>query len=690
MKHIFNTFRMHCIWLCAVFAVAATANAQTLTSSTVNPPTSSNLNACLTWGNGDTLIIGGVGYFAYRTTPTGTLTSLPATNNEINGLSSAVTGVGVRRVWSASKNTSTNVGFVTVSTGSIFPGTPLSLNSNTGEQTIRDIVALGDSAYGTGSNSRIYKYKYDGTAPTALTQTTLNMDTSTFGSPFILYESIDAKPDGSVIIAAGENEAYARSADNGVTWSEQKFDAASTSTHKMWSIKYAGGSTWYAAGGTKLPGNVNFLKLYKSTDDGATWTALNSTFPNATSPEDLRIDAMYFSSPTTGYVSGDKAFLTRVYKTTDGGTSWNLLTITPSIGSTLVDDITGTSSGVFYGVTNNNNLLEGSFCGQSFTTDLTIPAQTLCQGEDTTLTVVSSGTNLTYQWYKDGTAIAGATASTLSLTSVEAADDGQYYVEVYGDCDTTTSTTATIDVPAYTTDSLTTNVCVGDNPSLNWPLNGIYLNATYQWSKDGVPLSLQTSAFLSVNNATAADAGLYTRQTTVGSCVLESGNHLLNVGSAPTVTQFLPIFQPAICNGDIATLIATFNDGGLPTTYQWYEDNPNVPTTLPYALPGQTGDTLEISVFTNQAGLEYYREATNACGTASTTTTFNTVNTGPGLNNFGDAILFSCARATSFTLDPSPQGSYSYTWTLNGMALGGATSSTYVINNYSEADQGYV
>jgi hypothetical protein len=60
-------------------------------------------------------------------------------------------------------------------------------------------------------------------------------------------------------------------------------------------------------------------------------------------------------------------------------------------------------------------------------------------GNDSTLYVSSAGTNLEFQWEKDGTPIAGATDSFLLLNNVTANDLGLYRVTVKGTCGTLNS-----------------------------------------------------------------------------------------------------------------------------------------------------------------------------------------------------------------------------------------------------------
>lgn len=57
-------------------------------------------------------------------------------------------------------------------------------------------------------------------------------------------------------------------------------------------------------------------------------------------------------------------------------------------------------------------------------------SQTVAPGGSATFTVAATGTSPTYQWRKNGTAMAGATASTLSLANLQAGDAADYTVVV--------------------------------------------------------------------------------------------------------------------------------------------------------------------------------------------------------------------------------------------------------------------
>jgi outer membrane protein assembly factor BamB len=74
-------------------------------------------------------------------------------------------------------------------------------------------------------------------------------------------------------------------------------------------------------------------------------------------------------------------------------------------------------------------------------------SEKLTNGASAVLTVVATGDGaLAYQWFKDGTAIAGATSSSLSLTNTQWGDSAIYAVQVSDSVGTNTSTRAPISV----------------------------------------------------------------------------------------------------------------------------------------------------------------------------------------------------------------------------------------------------
>ncbi len=101
-------------------------------------------------------------------------------------------------------------------------------------------------------------------------------------------------------------------------------------------------------------------------------------------------------------------------------------------------------------------LIEGA-CGPSATTTIakllvtekptvrTEPVdRSLKEGDTLTLAVVAAGEQLTYQWFKDGAAIANATAATYRLAKITKPDSGVYHCSVRNNCDTVETRKATV------------------------------------------------------------------------------------------------------------------------------------------------------------------------------------------------------------------------------------------------------
>lgn len=66
------------------------------------------------------------------------------------------------------------------------------------------------------------------------------------------------------------------------------------------------------------------------------------------------------------------------------------------------------------------------------------------------LTIAASGSNLTYQWKKNGEAISGATTATYSVASASKSDEGAYICEVGGGCGSVSSAVAQVVVTPTT------------------------------------------------------------------------------------------------------------------------------------------------------------------------------------------------------------------------------------------------
>lgn len=144
-------------------------------------------------------------------------------------------------------------------------------------------------------------------------------------------------------------------------------------------------------------------------------------------------------------------------------------------------------------------------------------SQTVLAGTSVTFSVVANGSPpLTYQWRRNGTAIAGATAATLTLPSALVAEAGAYTVVVTNAASSVTSAAANLTVnagggvgsPAITLQPIAVAAATGSTVALTVVATGTPA-PTYQWRKDGANVAGATNAALILPGVTAASAGSY-------------------------------------------------------------------------------------------------------------------------------------------------------------------------------------
>jgi uncharacterized repeat protein (TIGR02543 family) len=192
-------------------------------------------------------------------------------------------------------------------------------------------------------------------------------------------------------------------------------------------------------------------------------------------------------------------------------------------------------------------------------------SQTVSAGANVTFTVGADGSApLSYQWLKNGAAMAGATAAGLTLTNVQAADAGAYRVVVSNAAGSATSATAVLTVetgpvaPSITSQPASQIVVVGGQAGFTVIATGT-APLSYQWSKNGSPIAGATAATLNLTNVQQSDSGDYsvTVSNSVGTAT--SGTATLTVSDAPPTALY-----------DLAGFARAATGGGLPP-----ESDPN-------------------------------------------------------------------------------------------------------------------
>jgi len=318
-------------------------------------------------------------------------------------------------------------------------------------------------------------------------------------------------------------------------------------------------------------------------------------------------------------------------------------------------------------------------------------------GQIVSFTVTAEGDQpFTYRWFKDGQELAGATAAEHTINGAAAADAGTYVAEVRNAHGATLSDAAILTVapletaPVITASPASQTVFAGATVSFSGAATGTP-SPTFQWLKDGVPLSGATTGILTIAIVTATDAGSYilTATNSVGSAT--SAPAVLTVNPPLTAPVFIlqPISQSVTEGASVAFTAAA--SGNPAPTLQWYKDGG--------AIPGATGGTYGITNAVPGSAGTYHVVAQNSAGTAPSATALLTVSPAPA----GPVILTQPSSQTvaaganvTFSVVASGNPAPSYRWlvqvksgrTVTKTYLPGATNPSLTLANVTTANAG--
>jgi hypothetical protein len=345
----------------------------------------------------------------------------------------------------------------------------------------------------------------------------------------------------------------------------------------------------------------------------------------------------------------------------------------------------------------------------SITTQPTAPAAT-CSGTGTqTMSVVASGTNLTYSWRKGGVAvtnggaISGQGTATLTLTNPASGDAGSYDVVVSGTC-TPAVTSAAVTVTVNTAPSITTQptapvaTCSGSGTqTMSVVASGT--NLTYSWRKGGVAvtnggaISGQGTATLTLTNPTSGDAGSYDVVVS-GTCTpaVTSAAVTVTVNTAPSITT-QPTAPAATCSGS-GTQTMSVVASGTNLTYSWRKGG--VAVTNGGAISGQGTATLTLTNPTSGDAGSYDVVVSGTCTPAVTAAAVTvTVNTAPSITTQPTTPAATCSGSGTQTMSVVASGTnLTYSWrkggvaVTNGGAISGQGTATLTLTNPTSGDAG--
>ncbi len=173
-------------------------------------------------------------------------------------------------------------------------------------------------------------------------------------------------------------------------------------------------------------------------------------------------------------------------------------------------------------------------------------------GMTATFDVTASGSGqLSYQWRKDGTNLAGAGADTYSIISVQATNAGEYVVVVSNSFGAVTSEVATLTIaapPSIVTQPQSQSVTVTSNVTFTVTASGT-APLGYRWRFSGSTIPGATASTLTLTNVQATNAGNYSVVITNLAGTAVSANATL------TVLPPSPIYNVAVSPGARAAIV---------------------------------------------------------------------------------------------------------------------------------------
>jgi len=310
----------------------------------------------------------------------------------------------------------------------------------------------------------------------------------------------------------------------------------------------------------------------------------------------------------------------------------------------------------------------------------------VCSGSSISLQVTATspgGSPLSYEWYKNGTAIANATSFKYDITNFQQSDADVYFVKVSNACNTPTqSATITLtfkDKPSVASLSASPQtVCAGSNYTIQ--VSGIENGGgtiTYQWKKAGSNIINANATNYTLSNIQSGDASLYAVVLSNACGNTTSSDFQLNVNQKPSIT-LNPAATTVLCAGTSLTLNA---DVISATSYKWQKDGVDI---------GNTSKTISIpSVAAANSGT-YAFVATNSCGNTTSGNAIVTVKDKPSITSITGPTNVCAGSSASLVSSIVANGdnNLTYAWTLNGTAVANGNGANLIVPNFQSGNAG--
>lgn len=295
---------------------------------------------------------------------------------------------------------------------------------------------------GTNAYNGDYKYSITASSETAWYKWTPNITSAGDYAVYVMFRSGSNRPTDAryTIYYNGGSQTYSVDQTiNGGTWI------------LLGTKSFASGTAGYV----KL-GNNSAVTGKAVIADAVKWVQVGSSGPTITTQPSAQNVCPGSSANFTVAASGSGTLTYQWQKNqvnlSNGGHYSGVTTATLTVSSCDSNDAANYRC-VVTDSTGSTNSNEAALTLKTTTAITTQPANaSVNAGSTATFSIAAEGTNLTYQWRKNGTNlsnggdISGATSTTLSIANCEEADEANYSCVVTGDCGSATSNNAWLDV----------------------------------------------------------------------------------------------------------------------------------------------------------------------------------------------------------------------------------------------------
>lgn len=307
-------------------------------------------------------------------------------------------------------------------------------------------------------------------------------------------------------------------------------------------------------------------------------------------------------------------------------------------------------------------------------------SRTVSAGTNVSFSISAVGAEpLSYQWFKDGEALAGGSSATLLLERVGLTNAGNYAAVVQNNFGSATSTVAVLTVnapPLMTLQPEDVSAIAGSDIKFRAEAIGTS-PLRIQWFKNSVALAGAVTNVLAIARIQATNAGLYYLVASNSFGAATSRTAALTVYLAPSFLAH-PMNQLAAPGSEVRFEVRV--SGTPPFTFQWFKDD--------QALVNGVESTLIVRQAQLADAGRYKVQVKNLYGTAESVEATLVIQAPPVIVRQPASQTIAVGADLNLAVEIIGRSPLNLQWFKNGIPIPGATSTILQLPRVTEANTG--